>query len=88
MDNDLQSIIQNLEKDEQLIIGNGEKFSNEIVSNESLQISVVGEINFLNLTFKNIDFVKQAIGHRKLDTISAYLNKLSDQERQKRIEQF
>ena len=33
-----------------------------------------------------IEFVKQTIGHRRLDTTSAYVNKLSDQERQKRIE--
>ena len=30
---------------------------------------------------KDIEFVKQTIGHRKLDTTSAYVNKLSDQER-------
>ena len=34
---------------------------------------------------KDIEFVKQTIGHRKLDTTSAYVNKLSDQERQKPI---
>lgn len=37
---------------------------------------------------KHIEFVKQTIGHRKLDTTSAYVNKLSDQERQKLIEQL
>ena len=37
---------------------------------------------------KDIEFVKQTIGHRKLDTTSAYVNKLSDQERQKRIDQL
>ena len=35
---------------------------------------------------KDIEFVKQTIGHQRLDTTSAYVNKLSDQERQKRIE--
>ena len=35
---------------------------------------------------KYIEFVKQTIGHRNLDTTSSYVNKLSDQERQKRIE--
>ena len=34
---------------------------------------------------KDIEFVKQTIGHRKLDTTFAYVNKLSDQERQHRI---
>ena len=37
---------------------------------------------------KDIEFVKQTIGHRRLDTTSAYVNQLSDQERQKRIEQL
>lgn len=37
---------------------------------------------------KNIELVKQTIGHRKLDTSSAYVKKLSDQERYKRIEQL
>jgi hypothetical protein len=32
--------------------------------------------------------VKQIIGHPKLDTTSAYVNKLSDQERQKRVQQL
>ena len=35
-----------------------------------------------------MEFVKQTIGHRNLDTTSAYVNKLSDQERQKRIDQL
>lgn len=33
----------------------------------------------------DIEFVKQSIGHQKLDTTSAYVNKLSNQERQERI---
>lgn len=37
---------------------------------------------------KDIEFVKQSIGHRKLDTTSAYVNQLSDQKRQKRIDQL
>jgi hypothetical protein len=32
--------------------------------------------------------VKQTIGHRKLDTTSAYVNKLSDQERQRAYQRF
>jgi hypothetical protein len=31
---------------------------------------------------KDIEFVKQTIGHRNLDTTSAYIKELSDQERQ------
>ena len=34
---------------------------------------------------KDIEFVKQTMGHRKLDTTSTYVNKLSDQERHKRM---
>ena len=56
MNNNLQSIIGNLEKGDRLVLGNNEKFLNEIVLNHSLQCSVLGGINFVNLTFKNIDF--------------------------------
>ena len=34
---------------------------------------------------KDIEFVKQSIGHQKLDTTSAYVTNLSDQERHDRI---
>lgn len=34
---------------------------------------------------KDIEFVKQTIDHRKLDTTSAYVKSLSDLERQERI---
>jgi len=48
----------------------------------------IGYITQLWKDTKDIEFVKQTIGHRKLDTTSAYVNKLSDQERQKRIEEL
>ena len=48
----------------------------------------IGYITQLWKDTKDIEFVKQTIGHRKLDTTSAYVNKLSDQERQKRIDQL
>ena len=48
----------------------------------------VGYITQLWKDSKDIEFVKQTIGHRNLDTNSAYVNKLSDQERQKRIDQL
>uniref|UniRef100_UPI003003704C hypothetical protein n=1 Tax=Cocconeiopsis kantsiensis TaxID=3082010 RepID=UPI003003704C len=41
-----------------------------------------------NPIFSRLDVVKQTIGHRRLDTTSAYVNKLSDQERQARISQL
>ena len=48
----------------------------------------IGYITQLWKDTKDIEFVKQTIGHRKLDTTSAYVNKLSDQERQDRISQL
>ena len=48
----------------------------------------IGYITQLWKDSKDIEFVKQTIGHRNLDTTSAYVTKLSDQERQKRIDQL
>ena len=48
----------------------------------------IGYITQLWKDTKNIEFVKQTIGHQNLETTSAYVNKLSDQERQKRINQL
>ena len=45
----------------------------------------IGYITQLWKDSQDIEFVKQTIGHRNLDTTSAYVNQLSDQERQKRI---
>ena len=45
----------------------------------------IGYITQLWKDSKDIEFVKPIIGHRKLDTTSDYVNKLSDQERQDRI---
>jgi site-specific recombinase XerD len=48
----------------------------------------IGYITQLWKDSKDIEFVKQTIGHRNLDTTSAYVNQLSDQERQERINQL
>ena len=48
----------------------------------------IGYITQLWKDSKDIEFVKQTIGHRNLDTTSPYVNKLSDQERQKGIDQL
>ena len=48
----------------------------------------IGYITQLWKDSKDIEFVKQTIGHRNLNTTSAYVNKLSDQERKKRIDQL
>lgn len=46
----------------------------------------IGYITQLWKDSKDIEFVKQS--HRTLDTPSTYVNKLSDQERQRRIDQL
>ena len=48
----------------------------------------IGYITQLWKDSKDIEFVKQTIGHRKLDTTSSYVNKLSDHERQNHIDQL
>ena len=48
----------------------------------------IGFITQLWKDSKDIEFVKQTIGHRDLNTTSAYIEKLSDQEREKRINQL
>ena len=40
------------------------------------------------LNVQDIEFVKQSIGHRKIDTTSSYIEKLSDQERRDRTFQL
>nr|UDP55537.1 putative integrase/recombinase protein [Schizostauron trachyderma] len=48
----------------------------------------IGYITQLWKDSKDIEFVKQSIGHQKLDTTSAYVTELSDREREKRIEEL
>ena len=48
----------------------------------------IGYITQLWKDSKDIEFVKQSIGHRTLDTTSAYVDKLSDQERQERMSEL
>ena len=42
----------------------------------------VGYISQLWKDIHDIEFVKQSIGHRKMDNNSSYVKELSDQERQ------
>ena len=42
-------------------------------------------VDYTKKDSKDTEFVKQSIGHRTLDPTSAYVNKLSDQERQERV---
>lgn len=48
----------------------------------------VGYISQLWKDTKDIEFVKQSIGHRRMDTTSSYVENLSDQERQERTLQL
>jgi site-specific recombinase XerD len=48
----------------------------------------VGYISQLWKDTKDIEFVKQSIGHRKIDSTSYYVESLSDQERQERTLQL
>ena len=48
----------------------------------------VGYIFQLWKDTKDIEFVKQSIKHRRIDTTSSYVEKLSDQERQERTLQL
>ena len=64
--------------------------SEEIISKPNITSHSfrIGYITQLWKDSKDIEFVKQTIVHRNLDTTSAYVNKLSDKERQKRIDQL
>ena len=66
------------------------KVSEEILSKPNITSHSfrIGYITQLWKDSKDIEFVKQTIGHRNLDTTSAYVKKLSDQERQNRINQL
>lgn len=45
----------------------------------------IGYISQLWKDTKDIEFVRQTIGHRRLDSTSGYVNQMTDQERQNRI---
>ena len=60
-----------------------DRFPNNFLGNQILP--GIGYITQLWRDSKDIEFVKQSIGHQKLDTTSAYVTNLSDQERQDRI---
>ncbi len=48
----------------------------------------IGYITRLSKDSKDIEFVKQTIGHQTLNTNLAYINQLSDQERRELIPQL
>ena len=45
----------------------------------------IGYISQLWKDAKDIEFVRQTIGHLRLDSTSSYVNQMTDQERQNRI---
>ena len=45
----------------------------------------IGYISQLWKDRKDIEFVRQTIGHRRLDSTSGYVNQMTDQERENRI---
>ena len=53
-----------------------------------VRIEKLNQMAIQLVIFTDIEFVKQTIGHQRLDTTSTYVNKLSDQERQERISQI
>ena len=55
MKNKLETIIENLEEEQTLMLGD-QTFLNEIISDESVQCSVLGKITFFEVDFKRIDF--------------------------------
>ena len=59
MTNTLQNIIKESERSEQgyhLELVN-QHFSNEIILNESVQSSILGDITFFKVDFRNVDFI-------------------------------
>ena len=63
--------------------GNSAQLFYEVLKSKKLDWTVF-DLDSTNLG----RFVKQSIGHRKMDTTSSYVEKLSDQERQKRTEMY
>jgi uncharacterized protein YjbI with pentapeptide repeats len=55
MENKFERIIENLEEEETLIIGD-QTFLNEMILDESIQCSILGTLTFFEVDFKRIDF--------------------------------
>ena len=54
--NRLQKIIKELRQGSHLELVN-EHFSNEIILNQSVQSSILGDITFFKVDFRNVDFI-------------------------------
>ena len=56
MINRFQNIVEKLEQGSCLELVN-EDFSNETILNQSVQSSILGDITFLKVDFRNVDFI-------------------------------
>ena len=57
MENTFKTIINNLDQNEILMLGN-QTFLNEIISNQHLRCSRLGKIIFFEVDFEKIDFTE------------------------------
>ena len=55
MENKFEIIIENLEEEETLTLGD-QTFLNEMIFDESIQYSLFGTITFFEVDFKRVDF--------------------------------
>ena len=55
MENKFERIIENLEKEETLTLGD-QTFLNEMILDESIQCSILGTLTFFEVDFKRVDF--------------------------------
>jgi hypothetical protein len=66
MPNTLQNIIKELKKGFHLKLVN-EHFSNEIILNESVQCSILGDITFFNVDFIAVRYIKLSNSKQSID---------------------
>ena len=55
MENKFERIVENLEEEQPLTLGD-QTFLNEMISDESIQCSILGTITFFEVDFKRVDF--------------------------------
>ena len=58
------------------------KIFSEVLNKEGV---IIGYIFQLWKNFKDIEFVRQVIGHRRLDSTSSYVSQMTIEERENRI---
>lgn len=55
MENKFEKVIENLEEEETLTLGD-QTFLNEMILDESIQCSILGTLTFFEVDFKRVDF--------------------------------